>query len=180
MQSFLFKPLCEDDFDLLYHWFQEPIINQWYARGKNWSYEDIKQKYLSRIQGKDNIPSFIIYKKECAIGFIQYYFLTEHFPEGIQDFSYPLFKSYQANELVGLDLFVAEQDNRGKGWGEQILSCFILELPINIRAIIVDPDSSNQQAICCYIKTGFQATNYSENKDHLLLLKSLSQVSEDS
>ena len=177
MQSFQFKPLCENDFVLLYHWFQEPVINQWYARGIHWSFEDIKQKYLSRIQGKDNIPSFIIYKKERAIGFIQYYCLTKHFPEGIQDFNHPLFKSYQASELVGLDMFVADQDNRGKGWGEQILNCFMLKLPINTKAIIVDPDSSNEAAIRCYIKAGFQPTNYSKDKAYLLLLKTLPQLS---
>jgi len=178
MQSFLFKPFCEDDFELLYQWFQEPVINQWYARGANWSFEDIRKKYLSRIQGNDHIPSFIIYKNEHPIGFIQYYCLTDHFPEGIKDFNHPLFRSYLASELVGLDLFVADKDNRGQGWGEQILNRFMLQLPINTKAIIVDPDLSNQAAIRCYIKAAFQPTNYSEDKTHLLLLKSLSQSPE--
>ena len=175
MQSFLFKSLCENDFDLLYHWLQEPVINQWYARGKSWTFEDLKQKYLPRIKGKDNVPSFIIYKKERPIGFIQYYCLTDHLPEGIQDFNHSLFKSYQANELVGLDLFVADQDNRGKGWGRQILNCFMLKLPTTTKAVIVDPESNNHRAIRCYLNTGFQPTNYSEDKTYTLLIKLLNR-----
>lgn len=175
MLSFLFEPLCESDVDYLYHWFQEPVINQWYARGQHWSYEDIKQKYLPRIQGKDNTPSFIIYKNEHPIGFIQYYCLSEHLPEGIQSFNHALFKSYQPHELVGLDLFVADQDNRGRGFGEQILNQFVLKLPLSTKAIIVDPDINNHRAIRCYVKAGFRPTNYSEDEAYLLLFKTISK-----
>ena len=156
---------------LLYDWFQEPTVKQWYARGTSWSVEDIKQKYLPRVQGKDNIPSFIIYKDEHPIGFIQYYWLTEHYPEGIQDANHLLFKQYHPNELVGIDLFLADQNNRGRGLGVRILSYFIQGLPPNIRTIIVDPDATNHQAIRCYEKAGFERTDYSEDENYLLLLK---------
>ena len=163
--------------DLLFHWFQEPMINEWYARGKHWSFEDIKHKYLPRVQGKDNTPSFIIYKEDRSIGFIQYYCLTEHLPEGIRTKNHPLFKSYQPNQLVGIDLFVADEEHRGKGLGTQILNCFMLKLPMSIKAVIVDPDSNNYKAIRCYVKAGFQPTNYSKNKAYLLLLKILPKTS---
>lgn len=179
-EPLIFKPLCEADIKLLHHWFQEPIINQWYARNKYWSLDELNQKYLPRIQGKDNVPSFIIYNNNHPIGFIQYYCLSEHFPEGIRDFNHPIFKSYQSKELVGIDLFLAEQENRGKGLAKQVLKCFMSKLPLNTRAILVDPDSNNHQAIRFYIKAGFQATHYSDNKSYLLLIKQLPEISEDS
>lgn len=39
-ESLIFKPLQEKDLNLLYHWFQEPVINRWYARGKAWAFAD--------------------------------------------------------------------------------------------------------------------------------------------
>lgn len=38
-----FKPLHKEDLLLLYRWFQEPTINQQYARGQTWSLKDIKK-----------------------------------------------------------------------------------------------------------------------------------------
>ncbi len=176
MQAFLFKPLCENDLDLLFHWFQEPDINKWYARGKNWSFNDIKQKYLPRILAAEKIQSFIIYKNKLPIGFIQYYCLRDHFPEGIKGFNHSIFKSFQAEELIGIDFFLAYQADRGKGLGELILNCFIAQLPANTKAVIVDPESDNYRAIRCYLKTGFQSTNFSEDKVYLLLLKILPET----
>jgi len=67
-----FKPLHKDDLQLFYQWFQEPTINQQYARGQTWSLEDIENKYLPRLTGHDNVPSFIIYSDHKPIGFIQH------------------------------------------------------------------------------------------------------------
>ena len=170
MKPILFKPLSQNDMTLLYDWFQEPTIKQWYARGTSWSFENINQKYLPRVQGKDNIPSFIIYEDERSIGFIQYYWLTEHYPEGIRDNNHLLFNAYQPNEMVGIDLFLADKNNRGRGLGTRILNDFIRDLPRNVRAILVDPDATNHQAIRCYEKAGFKRTDYSEDENYLLLL----------
>jgi len=46
MKSFEFKPLRENDLELLHHWFQEETIKQSYARGRSFTLEDIKNKYL--------------------------------------------------------------------------------------------------------------------------------------
>ena len=50
-----FKPLHKDDLRLLYRWFQEPTINQQYARGQTWSLKDIEIKYFPRLNGYDNV-----------------------------------------------------------------------------------------------------------------------------
>jgi aminoglycoside 6'-N-acetyltransferase len=80
---FKFKTINQNDLTLIYQWFQEPSINQWYARGKPWSLEAIREKYEPRILGQENVPSFIIYKDETPIGFIQYYQLEHGVPESI-------------------------------------------------------------------------------------------------
>ncbi|HAU0349439.1 TPA: GNAT family N-acetyltransferase [Legionella pneumophila] len=173
MNYLQFKPLCEKDLDLLYQWFQEPRINQMYGRNKSWSLEAITQKYLPRIQGKETVPSYIIYDSNNPIGFIQYYFLTEHFPEGIKGHSHPLFNDYKPNEAVGIDLFIAHANNRGKGLGEQIINCFIENFLTTYRVILVDPNIKNTQAISSYTKAGFRKTTFSEDPKYLIMIKNI-------
>ncbi len=167
-----FKPLHEDDLQLLYQWFQEPTINQLYARGQAWSLKDIENKYLPRLTGHDNVPSFIIYSDHKPIGFIQYYYLLEHYPEGIQQES-RLFKNYHPNHIAGIDLFIATHENRGQGLGLVIINQFINEFLTRFRLVVVDPNHDNIQAIRCYKKAGFEESNYSEASNYLLMIKTI-------
>lgn len=173
LNTLQFRPLRERDLDLLYHWFQEPIINQLYGRSKSWTPENIKHKYLPRIQGKEFVPSFIIYNNTRPIAFIQYYCLTEHFPEGIPVHTHPLFKEYNPDEIVGIDLFIANDRDRGKGLGQQIINRFIADFLMTYRAVIVDPDTNNSQAIRSYQKAGFEQTTYSEDPKYLIMIKNI-------
>ena len=167
-----FKPLREVDLKIVWGWFQEPTINQLYAQGQSWSLTDIENKYLPRLIGQDNIPSFIIQLDNKAIGFIQYYCLAEHYPEGIQKES-SLFKSYHPNQIAGIDLFIATQENRGQGLGVIIIKQFINEFLTHLRLVVVDPNHDNIQAIRCYKKAGFEESNYSEASNYLLMIKTI-------
>jgi len=152
MKPFSFELLSEPDLQLMYDWFQESTIKASYARGQVFSLKDIKDKYLPRILGKDNIPSYIIKDNRRPIGFIQYYLLTEHLPEGIKSYTNPLFHQYPADDIAGIDCFIAHAENRGKGLGSQLIHKFIADFLVRFRAVIVDPDIQNQQAIRCYEK----------------------------
>ena len=167
-----FKPFHKDDLQLLYRWFQEPTINQLYARDQTWSLKDIENKYLPRLTGHDNVPSFIIHLDNEAIGFIQYYCLSEHYPEGIQKES-SLFKSYQPNQIAGIDLFIATHENRGQGLGVVIINQFINEFLTHFRLVVVDPNNDNIQAIRCYKKSGFEESNYSKAPDYLIMIRTI-------
>ncbi len=174
MMQIKFKPFTKIDFSTIYQWFQEPTINQWYARNKSWTLDDIKNKYSDRILGKENVPSFIIHINDQPIGFIQYYLLSEHLAEGIFNHKNKLFDKISPQDIVGIDLFIAHSENRGKGLGEEIIGCFIDEfLKGHFKAVIVDPDDSNRQAIKCYKKAGFEISNYSEDDKYQILIKRL-------
>jgi len=167
-----FKPLRKDNLQLLYQWFQEPTINLQYARGQTWSLKDIENKYLPRLTGHDNVPSFIIYSDNKHIGFIQYYCLSEHYPEGIQQKS-SLFKNYHPNQIAGIDLFIATLENRGQGIGVVIINQFINKFLTCFRLIVVDPKHNNIQAIRCYEKAGFEQSNYSEDLTYCIMIKNI-------
>ncbi|HAT4486923.1 TPA: GNAT family N-acetyltransferase [Legionella pneumophila] len=173
MSNFIFKPLAVEDLNQLYQWFQEPTINYWYARDKNWTLNDIKEKYEPRILGKEHVPSFIVYVDNSPFGFIQYYLLKESLPDGINDYESVLFHQYKAKDLVGIDLFVAEEKRRGKGLGLELIGQFIGIFLTRFKAIVVNPNVHNQQAIRCYEKAGFNQTQFSEDSNHLIMIKSL-------
>lgn len=173
MSHFEFKPLRQSDLTLLHRWFQEPTIKHWYARDKNWSFDEIKKKYEPRILGKEQVPSFIVYHDNTPLGFIQYYLLANSLPDGIDDYNHPLFKQCQTNELVGIDLFIAPDTARGKGLGVLLINQFISKFFTQFKAVIVDPNVNNLQAIRCYEKAGFSQTGFSEDPNHHVMIKYL-------
>lgn len=64
------------DLKLLHQWFQILHVLKWHARDKKYSFEEIKEKYLQRINDA-SIPNFIIHAPDKPIGYIQYYYLTD-------------------------------------------------------------------------------------------------------
>lgn len=59
-QTITFKLLTKDDLALLHDWFQKPLIQQWYAKGKTFTLEMIKEKYLPRIFNPDSLSVLVI------------------------------------------------------------------------------------------------------------------------
>ena len=160
IQNLSFKKLKEQDLDLIYKWFKEPLINKYYARSKSWSKAEIKDKYLPRILGEENTPSFIISSSKESelkpIGYIQYYVCNNGFPEGITSYNNPLFKKAEADKIAGIDLFIADSEHRSKGLGQQVILDFINKFLVNkFEYILVDPEINNTRAIKCYKKCGF-------------------------
>ncbi|CZL18345.1 TPA: GNAT family N-acetyltransferase [Legionella pneumophila] len=172
MNQFEFRPLSLEDLEKLYLWFQEPTIHNNYARGKKWSLTAIEEKYKPRILGKEHVPSFIVYLDNVPFGFIQYYLLNEFLPEGIEGFDNSLFQQYNSKDLVGIDLFIAEEKGRSRGLGVDLIGQFIDEFLTEFKSIIVDPNISNQQAIRCYEKAGFKKTDLSQDPNYLIMLLS--------
>jgi aminoglycoside 6'-N-acetyltransferase len=177
MNSLQFRRLCKKDLELLYTWFNEPTINQMYARNQTWSLDDIQKKYLPRIVGEENVPSFIIFNNDNPIGFIQYYCVTEALPEGIGGHNNSLFKEYTPSDLAGIDLFIAQEMNRGKGLGANIMKNFISEHLTQFKAIVVDPNSNNIHAIRCYEKAGFVKSTFSQDPDYIVMIRALTPCS---
>ena len=169
-----FRSLKEDDLSLLHSWFQEPTIKEWYARGIHFSLDDIKNKYLPRIQGKDNTPSYIVSLDNKPIGFIQYYALSDHLPSGITDQNNKLLEKGMPDKICGIDVFIADSKYRGVGLGKQIINQFIQEFLLSkFDWAVVDPSANNINAIRCYEKNGFKITEYSETNDHIIMLRNL-------
>src|SRR3990167_9099177 len=98
-----------NDLKLLHQWFQIPHVLRWYARNEKYTFEMIQEKYLPRINDA-TIPSFIICDHDKPVGYIQFYHVTEHLPEGVANYNHPVFNDFKPNEIVGIDLFIADEN----------------------------------------------------------------------
>lgn len=167
---FRFKPLVEEDLILLYQWFQVPHIKKWYARGQHFSFDMIKEKYLPRINHPE-IHNFIVYFDDRPIGYIQCYHLNTFLPEGVTDHQHPLFRQYSPDRLVGIDLFVADENVLSKGYGSLMLTQFIEEyVKGQFEAVVVDPKKDNIVAIQFFRKNGFICLPVDECSQHALMM----------
>lgn len=72
--------------------------------------------------------------------------------------------------LLHTSLFIFEAKGRDKGLVVELIDQFINEFLAEFKAIIVDPNISNKQAICCYEKAGFKQTNLSGDPNHLIIM----------
>jgi aminoglycoside 6'-N-acetyltransferase len=173
--SIKFKPLVEGDLPLLHAWFQKPHIKQWYARGENYSLEMIKEKYTPRILNPQSIPNFIIYASNKPIGYIQLYRMSSNsLPDGVDNLKHPLFSRYKPEEIAGMDLFIADEEFLGKGYGSLILNAFIEEqVEGRFIALVVDPLRTNRNAIRFFEAYGFKEFSQSkiESNNALMVLE---------
>lgn len=173
MNSFniVFRKMNTDDLQLLHQWFHIPHVLKWYARGDNYTFKMIKEKYLPRIND-ESIPGFIICDHVKPVGYIQFYYLTYHLPEGIKDYKHQVFNDFKPDEIVGIDLFIADQNYLYTGFGSVALEQFIHSYIKNkFKAILVDPVKQNSHAILFFERNGFVHMVSDDENHDLLLLK---------
>lgn len=132
-------------------WIEIPHVkDEWFIEG----YEPAE--YMAKkLAGNGYDFPFIIYLNELPIGFIQtcdlYAYRT----------LCPKPKGVFCHEEPGtfcLDLFIAEENLLGKGYGTRIVRAFTEKLidEFNAKKILIDPGVHNLRAIRCYEKAGFK------------------------
>lgn len=168
-----FKLLTENDLTLLCEWFQKPHVKQWYARGESYTLEMIREKYLPRILNPQTIPNFIVYADNTPIGYIQLYCTKDSLPDGVTDYTHPLFNNIKPNEIAGVDLFIADENYLKKGYATLTLTNFIKEyVQGKFTLLVTDPLKINVNAIQFFKKNGFKklSSNQPQSVNELLVL----------
>ena len=169
-RNIIFKKMTEDDLKLLYQWFQIPHILKWYARNEKYTLEMILEKYLPRLNNR-TISSFIIRVDNYPVGYIQLYQITNHLPQGIADYNHPLFNSLKPDELVGIDLFIADEKYLHTGLGSEALKIFLdAHIKDKFSGVLVDPLKENSTAISFFEINDFKHLASQDTKHDLMLL----------
>jgi RimJ/RimL family protein N-acetyltransferase len=145
---FLFRPLTEADLPMLLDWLNRPHLQKWW-RDEIMTTEQVREKYLPRITGREAARPFLACRDGKPVGYIQYYLAAAGDPKWWPD--------RPSLGVLGIDQFLADGDQLGEGIGTAMVSefvAFLMEDPA-VTEIRVDPRPNNLRAIRCYEKAGF-------------------------
>ena len=154
-----FKPLQETDLPLLFSWLALPHVATWWRETRD--YEKFAAKYREYI-AIDDVGPFIIYHHQTPIGYISW-------ADTATDPTRP--EQHPAG-TYGMDLFIANLDYLGKGYGVTLIKQFLqtILMPKHPFKIIIDPEITNVRAIHVYERVGFKKTAIVQTTDGTTLI----------
>lgn len=146
----IFRKLELEDLQLLHKWLNEGPVLEWYSK-KPLTFEEVKEKYTPRIEGKTKTDHYVISHGKKLIGYIQTYRVTD----------YPEWNQYveAGADAAGLDLFIGENEFRGQGLGSQIIRAFLKQVVFKDPTLVTcisGPDPRNIASKRAFEKAGFK------------------------
>ncbi|WP_242224207.1 GNAT family N-acetyltransferase [Bacillus cereus group sp. BfR-BA-01380] len=139
--------VTENDVQTLSNWLSNPEVLCFYeGRDKPRSPEQVRERYISSSGEKRCIVEY----KNKSIGYIQIYPLD---PEWKALYGYD-----ERENVWGMDQFIGETAYWNRGIGTELVLAAItyIKNELGAFAIAMDPRVSNERAIRCYEKCGFQ------------------------
>ena len=155
-----FRPLTADELPLLYEWLQREHIQRWWTDRE--TYDEVVQHYLPAIEGGEPTDLYLILLDGLPVGFIQTYRVAD----------YQEYRDLVAVEegVAGVDLFVAEPELTGRGFGSEALRRFVADIVFSdpeIHACVADPDAENIASLRAFEKAGFRVVRrFVDPNDH--------------
>jgi RimJ/RimL family protein N-acetyltransferase len=150
--EFDFPALTVADLPLIRQWLLEPHVRRWWADPPRDTYPDDElDKYRARVRGVDDLTEiFFIRQSGRPIGFIQSYRIDDH-----DEYGQALALDASA---AGIDLFIGEPAEIGKGLGPAIIRAFLRDVVFaryDVDECVIGPSVKNTSAIRAYEKAGF-------------------------
>ncbi len=147
-----FRPIAESDLPMIMDWLSRPHIREWWGEAP--SHEEVREEFLPIIAGNPDHQGFIAYKDGRPLGYIQWYVATAFHNEG-------WWLDEQDPGVRGIDQYLADPDNLGKGQGTEMIRNFIAHIfeDPSVSRVQTDPSPENARAIRCYEKAGFVASH---------------------
>ena len=158
---FTFRPLTRQDLPLLHEWVNRPHVAEWWE-------EDKSLAHIERTHGAD-LESDVIWQffaclDGVPVGYVQFYRVMGANPDWWQDETDP--------GARGVDQFLANADQLGRGLGSQMVRQFVARLFADpaVSKVQTDPAPSNARAIRAYEKAGFSKDRLVDTPDGVALL----------
>lgn len=160
--QYKFSPITNQDLKTLHHWLSKPHVSKFWGEVKPWVvFLQESQKSIE----SDMCSQFMVSHIDEPFAFIQYYWANK-----VGNGWWPGYK----DDVVGIDLYIGEEQYLGKGHGNLLIQDFIKKIVPKepISQIICDPRPDNLQAIRCYQRSGFLAQKQITTPDGVALLMS--------
>ena len=151
-----FNQISEKDLPIFFEWMNRTHVAKW------WDGHISKESFYKKFPKQLYDPSlkfFFVSLNGENIALLQIYNATAQQKDG-----------WWLNEQKGtwgLDTFIADEKDLGKGHGSAYIRQFIGEFSqkLNVKKWIIDPDPSNIAAIKAYTKAGFQQKGMTNTPD---------------
>ncbi|PEM80304.1 GNAT family N-acetyltransferase [Bacillus pseudomycoides] len=147
--SLSIRYVIEDDVNTISKWLTNPEVLQYYeGRDNPQSPEQVRTHFIHDPKSTEK-RCLVEYAGE-PIGYIQIYPIDSEWKE--------LYGYKEAQNIWGMDQFIGEPIYWNRGIGTELVQVAITYIidELGAEAIAMDPRVSNERAICCYEKCGFQ------------------------
>jgi RimJ/RimL family protein N-acetyltransferase len=143
-------------------WLSRPHVAEWW--GKTPTLAELEHEYEPRMLEASAVRPHIVLLDGVPIGYIQSYVAM-----GSGDGWWP---DEQDPGVRGIDQFLANADQLGRGLGPAMIRAFISQLFADpaVTRIQTDPSPKNTRAIRAYEKAGFRAVREVDTPDGRALL----------
>lgn len=157
-----FRPLTHTDLPLLQQWLNRPHVAEWWTRPPTLA--EVEQEFGPLIEGESITRPYIALSNGTPIGYIQSYVAM-----GSGDGWWP---DEQDPGVRGIDQFLANSDQLGRGLGAAMVRAFVQRLFSDpaVTRVQTDPSPRNRRAIRCYEKAGFHTVREVDTPDGPALL----------
>ena len=144
-----FRPMSRDDLPLVHEWHQRPHVQEWWVERK--TFEETEAHYGPTIDGVEPTDHYIALLDGEPFGLIQTYLVSD----------YPDYAALieEGEGTAGVDLYIADPANTGRGVGTEMLRRFVEEIVFarpETVAVTADPDVRNRASIRAFEKAGFR------------------------
>ncbi|HKQ27752.1 MAG TPA: GNAT family N-acetyltransferase [Burkholderiales bacterium] len=139
-----FRALTNSDLPMIYQWIQRPHVAEWWHEPT--SYAELERHYIIE---RSSTRAYIAMLEGEPIGFIQSYVAMDSGDGWWEEERDP--------GVRGIDQFLANAEQLGRGVGTGMVSAFVAQLFQDpaVTKVQTDPSPTNERAIRCYRRAGF-------------------------
>ncbi|HUP97144.1 MAG TPA: GNAT family N-acetyltransferase [Usitatibacter sp.] len=158
MREIAFRSLSVDDMQSLFLWLLRPHVAKWYAPAPS-TFAEVVAKYGPRTQRESPVRAYVILIDGREAGYIQSY------PIGL----FPEYAAVLGGEagVVGIDLFIGDENFLGWGLGSRAVRHFVDEMVFSrpdATACLAGPVEGNIASIRAFEKAGFRRWKTAQNE----------------
>jgi RimJ/RimL family protein N-acetyltransferase len=144
-----FRLMTRDDLPLVHDWHQRPHVKRWWVARD--SFDETEEHYVPTIEGTEPTAHYLALLDGEPLGMVQTYLVSD----------YPDWAAVigEGEGVAGVDLFIADEANLGRGLGTEMLRRFVEEIVFarpETVAVTADPDVRNMASARAFEKAGFQ------------------------